>query len=55
MRRLNWSKEPVFHAFPIYFDDLKKECQDKLLKFYKVKDPKDMNWDVIPITTLWRD
>jgi len=33
----------------IYFHNLDKETQKELLKLYKVKNPKDMNWDAFPI------
>ena len=38
--------------FDIHFDDLTADCQKKLLEFFGVKSEKDMNWDVIPITSL---
>ena len=36
----------------IYFDDLKSESQQQLLKHYDIKEPKEMNWDTIPIFIL---
>lgn len=38
--------------FNIMFDDLKEEIQKQLLEFYKINNPKEMNWDVIPIMQL---
>lgn len=39
--------------FEIYFDDLKEEVQQKLLKAAGIKDPADANWDVLPVTTIY--
>ena len=36
----------------IFFRNLDKETQEKLLKLYKVKDPSEMNWDAFPITFI---
>ena len=36
----------------IYFDDLTKDCQERILKHFKIKDPKEANWDVVPITSI---
>lgn len=36
----------------IYFKDLKKEKQEEVMKAYKIKSAKEMNWDLIPLTTL---
>ena len=37
----------------IMFDDLKEDVQKQLLEAYGVQSPKDMNWDVVPVTTLY--
>jgi len=50
--RLGWNTPRPVRIFSIYFDDLKKECQRELLKFYGVDKPEDMNWDVVPVVTL---
>jgi hypothetical protein len=34
------------------FDDLKEEKQKEILEAFKVKDKKEMNWDIFPITTI---
>lgn len=36
----------------IYFDDLSEAKQKELLEAVGVKTAEDMNWDVIPITTV---
>ena len=36
----------------IFFDDLVDWTKTKVLLAAGVKDPKEMNWDVIPITVL---
>jgi hypothetical protein len=36
--------------FEIYFSDLNEHAQKELLELAGVKDPKDMNWDVFPVT-----
>ena len=36
----------MYKEFPIYFSNLNKETQKKLLDFVGVKEPCDMNWDV---------
>ena len=37
--------------YEIYFSDLNEETQKELLELMKIKDPKEMNWDVFPITS----
>ena len=37
----------------IYFSDLTPEAQRRLLKGYGMKDPKEGNWDVFPVFTLY--
>ena len=39
----------------IFFLDLSSEKQNDLLKLYEVKDPKEMNWDVFPISRIVRE
>ena len=39
----------------VYFDDLNEEMQKKVLDFYGIEDPKDMNWDVFPITSIFKE
>jgi hypothetical protein len=41
--------------FNIYFSDLKEDCQKRLLEFYGIKTPEEMNLDIFPITTLYRE
>lgn len=36
----------------IYFRDFNTETQKEILKAYKIKSPEEMNWDIIPLTTL---
>lgn len=38
--------------FEIYFEDLKPEVQKRLLKFCKLKDQYQMNWDVFPLAEI---
>lgn len=37
--------------FEIYFSDLNESAQKRLLEEVGISDPKEMNWDVFPITT----
>ena len=37
---------------PIYYADLNEETQKALLEAYVIAKPEDMNWDVIPLTTI---
>ncbi len=39
-------------TFEIFFSDLTKEVQDQLLKYFNLKDSKEMNWDAFPITEI---
>jgi hypothetical protein len=41
-------------CFFIHFDELKPETQKQLLKFMRVADPADLNWDVFPIAYVSR-
>lgn len=36
----------------IYFEDLKPEIQEELLKYYGIKEPKELNWDVFPMVVM---
>ena len=41
--------------YPIYFNDLTPEAQQKYLIFQQVESAKDLNEDIIPLATLYRD
>jgi len=34
----------------IWFNELSKDCQDRMLSCFNVDSPEEMNWDIIPIT-----
>ncbi len=36
----------------IYFVDLSIEKQQEILDSLNIKSPKEMNWDIFPITTI---
>jgi len=36
----------------IYFDDLTKEAQKKILEQAGITDPAEANWDVVPICEI---
>ena len=38
--------------FEIYFDNLNLATQAELLKAYNIKNPEEMNWDVVPIAII---
>ena len=38
--------------FDIFFNDLKEEVQEDLLKAYKISDLSEGNFDTLPLTTL---
>ena len=40
-------------GFEIYYSDLNDESQRELLEFFGIKDPKEMNWDVVPLATIY--
>ena len=40
------------NTFEIYFNDLSETCQQDLLEKYGIKSPKEMNWDVFPVTVI---
>ena len=39
-------------TFEIYFSDLNEEAQKELLQLANITDPCEMNWDIIPLTTI---
>lgn len=39
----------------IYFYDLRDEAQKRLLEFYGVDDPSELNVDIFPICSLEKD
>ena len=39
--------------YEIYFSDLSKESQKELLETAGLTDPKEANWDVIPLATVY--
>ena len=41
-------------GFCIHFDELRAETQKQLLKFMRVADPADLNWDVFPVAYVFR-
>ncbi len=40
------------NTFEIYFNDLSETCQQDLLEKYGIKSPKEMNWDIFPVTVI---
>lgn len=36
----------------IYFTDLTEDAQQELLELAGVSSPKEMNWDVLPVTVI---
>ena len=38
--------------FIIYFKDLKEDAQKELLEENGISDPKELNWDIIPIAVI---
>ena len=36
----------------IYFRNLDKETQEALLELYGISDPREMNWDILPIDII---
>lgn len=38
--------------FEIYWDDLNPYAQERLLEAAGIEEPEEMNWDVLPITTV---
>lgn len=49
MKKENRVREAVFE---IYFSDLNPKAQKDLLKFYNIKNPCQMNFDIYPVATL---
>jgi hypothetical protein len=41
--------------FPIMFEDLSPKAQEDLLAFQGVKSPSELNWDVFPVATIYRE
>lgn len=37
--------------YEIFFSDLNEEAQKELLEDIGISDPKEMNWDVLPLTS----
>lgn len=40
-------------SFDIYFGDLVPKTQKEILKFLKLEKPKDGNFDIFPLTTIY--
>lgn len=40
--------------FELYFDDLNTRARNELLQFCGITDPKELNWDTVPIVTFER-
>jgi hypothetical protein len=38
----------------IFFDDLNEEAQQKLLEYYHIHSPEEMNFEVVPLFLLER-
>lgn len=36
----------------VYFRDLPRYLQREVLRLYRIKEPGEMNWDVLPITSI---
>ena len=36
----------------IYFNNLDTDTQEELLTLFGIDDPKEMNWDTVPITEI---
>ena len=39
--------------FEIRFEDLNEDAQERILEAFGISSPKEMNWDVFPITTVF--
>ena len=39
----------------IYFENFNEEMQQTILEMAGISDPSEMNWDVLPITTIYFD
>ena len=42
----------MVEQFEIYFEDLKESVQKDLLRMFNISDPKQNNWDVMPISQI---
>lgn len=42
----------VGDTMEIYFSDLKQETQEEILDTVGISNPKELNWDVVPLTTI---
>jgi len=42
-------------SFRIFFRDLTPDAQERLLKFFDIESPTEMNWDVFPIVYIERE
>lgn len=42
------------NEFEIFFQDLRPEIQKELLEFFKKRSPEELNWDVFPVTSVYR-
>lgn len=38
--------------FEIYFNDLNEDAQKRILESFGIQNPKEMNWDIFPITSV---
>ena len=47
--------ENTYREFDIMFEDLKENIQQELLEFWKVTDASELNYDYIPICTLYTE
>jgi len=36
----------------IYFHELGKEIQERILELFEISRPEEMNWDVLPVFTI---
>ena len=41
-------------VFEVFFNDLTKEAQEAILKFYGLENPSEANWEYYPLFTLER-
>lgn len=42
----------VGDTMEIYFSDLKQETQEDILDTVGISNPKELNWDVVPLATI---
>jgi len=38
--------------FEIFFEDLKEDCQQRILEQFGISSPEKMNWDIFPLATI---